>query len=60
MEFSNNYWSQVSQIMRNMTLAMCNSGMVIPMQHVLVSEKTQRDLPFELQIKFKKSGVQNL
>ena len=44
MEFTNNHWSQVSQIMRNMTLATCNSGMVIPMQHVLVSEKTERDL----------------
>ena len=44
MEFSNNHWSQISQIMRNMTLATCHSGMVIPMQHVLVPEKTQRDL----------------
>ena len=60
MEFSNNHWSPVSQIMRNMTLAMCHSGMVMPMQHVLVPEKTERDLPFELLVKFKKSSVQNL
>ena len=39
---------QASLILRYLTLATCHSGMVIAMQRVLVSEKTQRSLSFEL------------